>query len=48
MNVPEVRVENRFHNPYRHWVRGLFAEILILGLYMALLGLIGALVAWIR
>lgn len=39
-------VENRFHSPYRHWVRGMVAEVFYLGLFVVALCLIGAAIAW--
>jgi hypothetical protein len=41
-------VENRFHSPYKHWVRGLFAEVVFLSLFVIALALIGVAVVWAR
>ncbi len=41
-------MENRFHSPYKHWVRGLGFEIVVLSAFLATAALIGAIVAWAR
>jgi len=41
-------VENRFHSPYKHWIRGLFSEVVLLSLFVIALALIGVAVVWAR
>lgn len=41
-------MENRFHSPYKHWVRGLGVEVVVLSAFLLVVSLLGALVAWVR
>lgn len=40
-------MEIRFHNPYRHWVRGLLVELGFIAGFIIAAALLGLLAAWI-
>jgi len=46
MRTQEVRLEVRFHSPYRRWALGLITEIVVFALFMAAVALIALLAAW--
>ena len=46
MRTQEVRLEVRFHSPYRRWALGLITEIVVFVLFMAAVALIALLAAW--
>jgi hypothetical protein len=39
-------LEIRFHNPYRHWVRGLLVELGFIAGFIAVAALLALLAAW--